>query len=126
MVKIKAPICHQVLLFEYINEDDEILLNSPNAEWYRLLKNFLWEDYRELGVAYYNALYNFNISKSHLSQSTQKNNETKEEACQRLLFDRTTMDKSKSVLFETPPSQISTEVPLVSLRWQDPTQLYTK
>lgn len=114
MVKIKAPICDQVLLFEYINEDDEILLNSPNAEWYRLLKNFLWEDYRELGAAYYNALYNFNISKSHLSQSTQKNNETKEEACQRLLFDRTTMDKSKSVLFETPPSQISTEVPLVS------------
>jgi len=114
MLKINNPIYHQVPLFEYVNEDDEILLNSSNAEWYHTLKNFRWEDCRELGASYYNALYDFNISKALLSQSSQKNNESKDEARQRLLFDRTTMDKSKSVLFEAKPSQISNKMPLVS------------
>ena len=115
MLKTNDSIYYQVPLFEHINEDDEILLNSPNAEWYHILKNFRWEDYRELGASYYNALYNFNVSKIPLQQSSsQKNNEAKEEARQRLLFDRTTMDKSKTVIFETKPSQIPTEMPLVS------------
>ena len=42
----------QVPLIHVINEDDELLSNSSDAPWYPLLKNFPWENYRELGARY--------------------------------------------------------------------------
>jgi hypothetical protein len=101
----------QLPLIHVVNEDDELLSNNKDAQWYLTLKDFQWKDHRELAASYYNALYNFNISKQ-LKEEPTENNETKDRARQRLLFNRTTMDKSKSVLHEMKPKQIS--VPLVS------------
>ncbi len=101
----------QLPLIEIVNEDDELLSNNRDAQWYSILKNFPWEDYRELAVSYYNALYDFNISKQ-LKEDTIENKETKDEGRQRLLFNRATMDKSISVLHEMKSKQIA--VPLVS------------
>jgi len=101
----------QLPLIEIVNEDDELLSNNRDAQWYSILKNFPWEDYRELAVSYYNALYDFNISKQ-LKEDTIENKETKDEGRQRLLFNRATMDKSISVLHEMKSKQIT--VPLVS------------
>ena len=53
----------QLPLIQIVNKDDELLSNNHDAQWYSILKNFPWEDYRELAVSYYNALYDFNISK---------------------------------------------------------------
>ena len=82
----------QLPLIQIVNEDDELLSNNRDAQWYSILKNFPWEDYRELAVSYYNALYDFNISKQ-LKEDTIENKETKDEGRQRLLFNRATMDK---------------------------------
>ena len=41
-------------------EADLALAQSPEADWFRLLHTFAWEDYRELGARYYEALFQFN------------------------------------------------------------------
>jgi hypothetical protein len=102
----------QLPLIHVVNEDDELLSNNCDAQWYSVLKIFPWEKYRELGASYYNALYDFNISKQLKDENLKENKETKDEGRQRLLFNRTTMDKSKSVLHEMNSKPIA--VPLVS------------
>ena len=84
----------QLPLIHVVNEDDELLSNNSDAQWYPILKNFPWEDYRELGASYYNALYDFNIS-TQLNEDPKENIETKDEGSQRLLFIRTTMGKKQ-------------------------------
>ena len=101
----------QLPLIHVVNEDDQLLSNNRDAQWYLILKNFPWENYRELAASYYNALYDFNIS-TQLSQDPEENIETEDEARQRLLFSRTTMDKSSSVMHQMKAKQIA--VPLVS------------
>jgi hypothetical protein len=101
----------QLPLIHVVNEDDELLSNSSDAPWYPLLKSFPWENYRELGARYYNALYDFNIL-SQLRKDPKEHKETKNQGRQRLLFSRPTMDDSKSVMHEMNPKPI--RVPLVS------------
>ena len=108
----------QLPLIHVVNEDDKLLSNNCDTQWYSILKNFPWENYRELGALYYNALYDFNISKQLKAEDIQKNKETKDAGRQRLLFNRTTMDKSKTVLHELKPKQIA--VPLVSAQSVSP------
>ncbi|HDH12349.1 MAG TPA: hypothetical protein ENG83_09200 [Nitrospirae bacterium] len=90
----------QIPLIHIIDEDDRILLNSPDAEWFRILYYFPWKEYRETGAEYYDALYQFNITGAEKRQEMfiekeDKAVETKEEAVERLLFSRTTMQDSK-------------------------------
>jgi len=92
-------------LIHVVNEDDELLSNNCDAQWYLILKNFAWEIYRELAASYYNALYDFNIS-IQLKEDPQANKETKNEGRQRLLFSRATMDKSTSVMHAIKPKRI--------------------
>jgi hypothetical protein len=108
----------QLPLIHVVNEDDELLSNNCDTQWYSILKNFPWENYRELGASYYNALYDFNISKQLKAEDSKENKETKDAGRQRLLFNRTTMDKSKTVLYEIKPKQIA--VPLVSAQSVSP------
>ena len=79
------PISGQLPLIHVVDSDDQLLLNSPDAHWYRILFYFPWEDYRELAVEYYNALYDFNLAYRNNSGSVEPDNETEEEAVQRLL-----------------------------------------
>ncbi len=112
---LTAPAGTQLPLFVYINMDDELLLNSPNAAWYKTLKLFKWDDYRELAASYYNALYDFNKSKQTSSASPKKNNnETKEEGRQRCLFSRSTMDDLQPVLESVKAKTTSEDNPVVS------------
>jgi hypothetical protein len=110
--RISISTHSQLPLIHVVNKDDELLSNNCDTQWYSILKNFPWENYRELGASYYNALYDFNISKQLKEEDPKENKETKDEGRQRLLFNRTTMDKSKSALHEMNPKQIA--VPLVS------------
>ncbi|MCP3925167.1 MAG: hypothetical protein GY714_21545 [Desulfobacterales bacterium] len=87
----------QIPLFHIVDEDDIILLNSPDAEWFKILYNFPWQEYRIFGAQYYDALYEFNIREKQKRQDrnnkqTDKVVETKDEAKTRLLFDRPTMN----------------------------------
>jgi len=97
-------------LFHIVETDDITLKNSPDAEWFDVLLKWDWKRYRELGAEYYEALYRFN------QQATQRrleaesamnhgNEESKDEARQRLLFERPTAGNSQTpILFETPVS----------------------
>ena len=105
--RISISTHSQLPLIHVVNEDDKLLSNNCDAQWYCILKNFPWENYRELGASYYNALYDFNISKQLKEEDPKENKETKDEGRQRLLFNRTTMNKSKSVLHEMKPKQIA-------------------
>ena len=92
------PISGQLPLIHVIDNDDRLLLNSPDAHWYRILFYFPWEDYRELAVDYYNALYDFNLANRNKSGAIEADNESKEEAVLRLLFERSTINKDATVL----------------------------
>ena len=91
----------QIPLIHIIDEDDRILLNSPDAEWFRILYYFPWKEYREIGAEYYDALYQFKITEAEkrhemFIEKEDKAVETKEEAVERLLFSRATMQESEA------------------------------
>ena len=91
----------QIPLIQIIEEDDRILLNSPDAEWFKILYDFPWKEYRRVAAEYYDALYQFNIAEAEkrqemLIEKADKAEETKEEAEVRLLFSRATMQESKA------------------------------
>ena len=96
MLTILPTDSPQIPLIHIVDEDDIILLNSPDAEWFKILYNFIWQEYRTFGAEYYDALYEFNKREKQKKQeriNKQKDEivETKNEAKIRLLFDRTTM-----------------------------------
>ena len=101
MLNISPSPIEQMPLVVVVNEDDELLLNSPDTSWYPMLKYMPWQDYQEIAAMYYDALYDFNAS-SDISAGKQAENieETKEEAVERLLSNRPTVDKSQPVIFE--------------------------
>ena len=88
-----CPISGQLPLIHVIDNDDQLLLNSPDAHWYRILFYFPWEDYRVLAVDYYHALYDFNLTRRNKPNAIEPDNETETEAVQRLLFGRATVNK---------------------------------
>ncbi len=95
-----SPAFVQIPLIQVVNEDDELLANSPDALWYQMLKDFEWQNYRAIGASYYNSLYHFNCLRKKSSNSGVNGDETKQQAAQRLLFDRATMDETAPILFE--------------------------
>jgi hypothetical protein len=95
----------EIPLIQIVDEDDQLLLSSSDAEWFRILYYFPWQDYQEVGADYYNALYHFNIIEAQkrqekISEMPTDCSETKEEAAQRLLFERPTIRKEVPVLYQ--------------------------
>jgi len=95
MISLLESSNQQIPLIHLIHEDDTVLLESSDAEWYRVLYYFPWECYRYYGAEYYDALYEFNIleakKREKIKTDERINLETKEEAKNRLLFNRATM-----------------------------------
>lgn len=81
----------QIPLIYEIHSDDEKLLQIKENQWFRILYNFPWQQYRKNAAEYYEALYDFNLREEKPTVFDSKDKETKEEAKLRLLFDRTTM-----------------------------------
>ena len=82
----------QVPLIHVVHTDDQHLLNTLDGEWFEILHDFPWADYRHHAAAYYDALYAFNIEEREAQKSADEiTPETEEEAKQRILFDRATM-----------------------------------
>ena len=94
---------NQIPLVVTVHEDDELLYNSPHSEWYRILKDLPYENYQDIAADYYNCLRHFNLEQqAKTKQNLSPNDESKDEAKQRLLFNRTTMNEDKPVLHEMP------------------------
>ncbi len=86
----------QIPLIHEIHLDERHLLNTIDGEWYEILHHFPWQDYRQFGADYYNALYDFNQASAQATVPEEANPETKEQARERLLFDRATAPIPKS------------------------------
>jgi len=97
--QLQQPL-NQLPLIQIIDEDDQLLLNSPDAQWYRMLKYFPDMDYRQIAADYYNSLYHFNKTRTMDSGEPHVNDEDKQQATQRLLFERATMNDSTPIIFE--------------------------
>ncbi len=48
------------LLIQIVHKDNKVLINTPDAEWFRALYYFPWEQYRKFGAEYYDVLDEFN------------------------------------------------------------------
>jgi hypothetical protein len=94
----QSPI--QLPLIHTVDEDDQLLVNSPDAQWYRILKYFPDMDYRQIAADYYNSLYHFNKTRTVDRAEQHVNDEDKQQATQRLLFERATMNNSTPVIYE--------------------------
>jgi len=113
MLNLNFVAAHQQIpLIHVVHEDDQLLANSPEAEWYSILQNLPWKEHRKIGADYYNALYHFNKTRTKNQKNRDLSKEPKETATQRLLFDRATMDESAPVLLEEEP--ITDILPMVT------------
>jgi len=101
----------QVPLIHEVHADDHYLLNTIDGEWFEILQNFPWENYREAAAAYYDALYEFNIHEQQPGMGGETTAESKEQAKQRLLFGRATMQAK-----DDPPPQIIYQGNVVELK----------
>jgi len=105
---------HPIPLFHEVHADDEYLLNTIDGEWFEILHDFAWEDYRAHAAAYYDALYAFNLDQGEIPKDAGGAiGETKAAAQQRLLFDRTTMqppETARQILYQGP-----------TVEWKSPT-----
>ncbi len=82
---------HQIPLIHEVHDDDQHLRNTLDGEWFDILYCFRWEDHRQFAADYYNALYDFNqLPPQTAAEDSDVNAETKEEARQRLMFERAT------------------------------------
>jgi len=51
MLNFNTVAAHQQIpLIHVVHEDDELLSNSPEAEWYKILQNLPWREYRPIGA----------------------------------------------------------------------------
>ncbi len=97
MLALRIADGYQIPLIHEVHADDRYLLNTIDGEWFEILHHFPWEDYRHQAAAYYDALYEFNSEERKASKGTgNKIPETKEEAKQRLLFERATMQPKQA------------------------------
>jgi len=94
----------QIPLIQFVYEDDLLLLKDENSEWFKILHDFYWQDYQDVGAQYYDALYDFNYSNPASPKTSNIPNETEEQAKQRHMFARPTMetegDQLTSVLYQ--------------------------
>jgi len=113
IAEIQSKFQEQFSLIHIINQDDEILQKSDQADWYQLLNEFSWRDHREIAAEYYDALHQFNTmeAEKRIKKTSEIDDglfETKEEAVQRHLHNRPTLnnDKDKEILYEGKYNQI--------------------
>ena len=115
-------------LIHIVNEDDQILLNSNGAEWFKVLHDLPWEPYCETGAKYYNALYQFNINEAlkrarKNEGANEANEETLLEAEQRLLFGRVTMQEAQEGKLSVLHTDDGEEVDVVPWRKVHPSDI---
>ena len=90
----------QMPLVTIVDKDDEILLNTPEAEWYRILYSLPWREYQPFAADYYNALYDFNQFRKKKTKSPVEASETKEDAVERIINNRPTVNKNEPVMHQ--------------------------
>ena len=108
MIDIAAPQQEvQLPLIHIVDNDDRILAQTLQATWFPIMRDLDWRAYKEIAVRYYEALYRFNVAAAQRrgAATTQPvNDESKEQARLRLLFDRPTMGNETRLCSSVPQS----------------------
>ena len=103
---IDMPIAMHTPLFTFVETDDIALANQKEIIWFHLLREFDWYPYQLLAAKYYDALFRRNLAAAEASATATcgaPNPETKDEATQRLLFNRPTLQEGNvPILHYTP------------------------
>jgi len=103
----------QIPMVIVVDEDDQLLSQSKDAVWYEIIKNFPWENYRDAGADYYNALHHFNQSRKDAAGSERPiEKEEKVQASIRFVFDRPTVNKDLPVIFQPAAKDIPDQLVL--------------
>lgn len=100
---VDRPFPGQLELIHVV-ESDDLFLEESDVIWFRVLRDLDWRLLLDAAVQYYEALWHFNRDQSQ-EQSRKKdsaplapNPETREQARQRLLHSRCTLDPSQPIL----------------------------
>lgn len=99
-----SSVPYQIPLIQIIESDDQFL-SEADILWFEILRDLDWKPLVPAAVQYYEALWQFNQDqfRERMRKESSRpvpNPETKEEARQRLLLDRATLDPEKPVLAE--------------------------
>ncbi len=97
-----GPALGQIPLIQIVESDDHFLAEC-DIVWFRILRDLDWRPLVPVAVQYYEALWHFNDDQrlerlERENASPVPNPETKEEARQRLLLERCTLDATQPVL----------------------------
>ena len=115
MLSLRIEKGQQIPLIHEVHSDDAHLLNTIDGEWFDILYQFPWQAYRQVAADYYNALYDFNrLAPQTATEECEVNPETKEQARQRLMFDRATAPRPTD-----PPAPILYQGEVVQRKAQD-------
>lgn len=104
----------QLPLLVIVESDDVYLQQQEQLLWFSLLRDLDWAPLRPIAAAYYEALWQFNEDQARKHAERRANGlgppnpETREEATQRLLFGRPTLDDSRPVLYTLPEAPAPT------------------
>jgi hypothetical protein len=115
MLSLRIEEGQQIPLIHEVHSDDAHLLNTIDGEWFDILYQFPWQAYRQVAADYYNALYDFNqVPPKSAAEDDPINPESKDEARQRLLFERATAPRPTN-----PPAPILYQGEAVVVQAQD-------
>ena len=103
-VTLDEPV--QLPLIHCVESDDLYLARQLGLLWFGVLKDLDWRQFVPVAAQYYEALWEFNVEQAQAraareaQQTPSPNPETKEEATNRLLFERATLCEDVPVLEE--------------------------
>ena len=97
-----GSVLYQIPLIQVVESDDHFL-DEADVLWFQVLRDLDWQPLVPIAVQYYEALWQFNQDQllerlKKQSSPPVPNPETKKDARQRILFERTTLDPEKPVL----------------------------
>jgi hypothetical protein len=103
MLSLPITQGQQIPLIHEVHADDRYLLNTLEGEWFEILSAFPWQCYRETAAVYYDALYAFNLAEDdEADEPCERALESPDEARQRLLLARATLQPGAAVLYHPP------------------------
>lgn len=108
---LQSPFGTQSVLFHEVFADDRILLSSDEGDWLRAVLQIDYRPLRPVAAEYFQSLWEFNLAwarrRGLVPRSEEGNQESPDEAAQRLLFRRPSGGNSRApILHPVPPPPV--------------------
>jgi len=115
MVAVTAAV-DQLPLIHFVESDDLYFQDQPDVLWFDVLSNLGYHRFQTTAAHYYECLWQFNQQQAKQRNDRRENapvpnDETRNQATQRLLFARPTLDPNADVIYQ-PPVPVASENPV--------------